>query len=112
MARDNVKYETDEGVVLQIALDTAKIALAGTAPTGEIDQSNIFVSPNAARRKRNVLRARAWVYKYTEVTEGGLTASKTLRLPKVTLTAYAAAAPTTQAYKGTTYTFVTKDAEG
>jgi len=109
----NAKYETDDGVVVQIRLSSEKIALAGAAPAGEIEQSGWFVSAAGSTRNRTRRIARAWVYSESIATvgdEGVLV--KSYRFPKLTPTAFNAAPPATQSYKGKTLNFVDKKAEG
>lgn len=109
----NYKYETDDGVVAQIRLSTAKGNLAGAPPAGDIDQAGWFVAAAGSTRNRTRRIARAWIYSRSIETvgnEGVLV--KSIRLPKLTPAAFNAAPPTTQEYGGDEYTFVDKKAEG
>jgi len=106
------KYETDQGTVARIELSEAKGAIAGAPPAGPIGEGNWFITAGGSARKRNSLRARAWVYSRS-VDVAGETRKLVIGVafPKLTPTAYEAAAPETQEYEGDVYDFVGKRPE-
>lgn len=109
----NFKYETDDGVVVQIRLSTEKGAIAGAAPAGEIEQAGWFIAAAGSTRNRTRRIARAWIYSESIATvgdEGVLV--KSYRFPKLTPTAFNGSPPATLPYKGKTLNFVDKKSEG
>lgn len=112
MARNTIKYQTNAGVLLNLSLSDAKIALAGDAPAGNVVQKNLFASVQGSKRRRNSIVVRGVNYAYREPTESGLFGVRTLFIPKVTQAALAATTEAPVQYKGLSYAFVSVREEG
>ena len=80
-----VKYETETGDVRYMRLSAKKIAVAGTPPTGTVDDVRFYVTADGSTRGKNKLVARRAVFTRSDaVGTTGRVSTQTVRIPILT----------------------------